>query len=287
MSDLPYSDKNKDKELENSINLSDSIYYIIETPIVDGPEVYTYNLDSNGNPLKNEIVFNKESRIYYSEIVSRDLKKGCPRFDIYKMKQIEGIKGSVNNEIPYIKSTNKTNSYIITEKSYNSNELLIFITKKLNYINLDLEIIKTCNESKTNKTTIPSDCQNTFQVSVNNEPINKIPLYQYSAMNNTSRQKHLHQQIKDLTNLTNTYNNIIKFINSKKQNIKLNTTAIKKIEDDNLKIRSELDEKLAEIYEHKDSRIVESEHNLGKSVYTTVVITILATSLIYFTFAKL
>jgi len=288
MSELPYSDK-KDKEIDDSINLSDSIYYIIETPIVDGPEVFTYNLDSLGNPLKNEIIFNKESRIYYSEIVSRQPKVGCPRFDIYKMKQITGITGSVNDQIPYIKSTNKSNSYIITEKAYNVNELLIFITKKLNYINLDLEIIKSCNESKKNNTTISSDCQNTFQVSVNTDPINKdkLPLYQYSAMNNTSRQKHLHQQINDLVNLTITFNKIIKYINSQKQNVKLNTIAIKKIEDENLKIREDLDQKLAEIYKYKDSQIVQSEHNLGKSVYTTVIITIIATSLIYFTFAKL
>jgi len=54
-----------------------------------------------------------------------------------------------------------------------------------------------------------------------------------------------------------------------------------------LSMRNELDMKLSDIYKYNDSRIVQSEHSLDRAVYTNVVLTILATSLIYIVLIKL
>ena len=55
----------------------------------------------------------------------------------------------------------------------------------------------------------------------------------------------------------------------------------------NVKLRADLDLKLGEIFEYNDSKIVKSKLNLDATVYTGVLWSILATSLAYFVFVKL
>ena len=52
-------------------------------------------------------------------------------------------------------------------------------------------------------------------------------------------------------------------------------------------LRNELDRKLAEIYEYRNTNIVKSQINLDNTIYTGVLWSILATSLAYFVFIKL
>lgn len=247
-------------------------YCIIETPVVDRSSITTYNSSST-----NSYIYNGNCVVYYSDIVSLDNNKGCPRFNYSdnpdNATQIGNIPTSLNNK--YIKIKNLT-----------IYDLSKYISNKYNSLIIDLQIVNRCNYyASPNRRAIPNNCQNTFQGYTTNTDINiyGLPLYQPST--NGIEKKQFLQQINDLNNLITRFNDIIDFFKAnappdKSQTILQDYRQI-------LDLRADLDKKLGEIYKYNDSQIVQSQNYLDKTVYTNVLLTILATSLIYMVFVKL
>lgn len=251
------------------MSLTYNKYCIIETPVVDKRYIKTYNKQS-----ANTFIYNGKCTVYYSDIVSPDDNKGCPKFN---------ISDDISNptEVGDISTTDK-NKYVKI-KNLSVYEISAYISKKYNDLIIDLQLVNTCNSFASNNNAIPSNCQNTFiGYTVNkNIDINVLPLYK---INNSSK-KELLQQINDLNNLINTFKMMIDLLK--------NTLPVDEYESiiqnykQTLELRSNLDKKLGEIYKYNDSRIVQSQNYLDKTVYTNVLLTILATSLIYMVFIKL
>jgi len=104
--------------------------------------------------------------------------------------------------------------------------------------------------------------------------------------------KGIPSQICDITNLTNNLSTIIQWITDSNdpsilENTLCNLSDIKKTEDENVALRNDLDNKVKEILQSNDSYFGESKQNLDTAIYTNIMWTILATSILYFVFAKM
>ena len=253
------------------MSLTYNNYCIIETPVVDRMSIKTYNTSTN------TFIYNGNCTVYYSDIVSLDNNKGCPRFNYVdspaNTTQVGNIPTSLNNK--YIKIKNLT-----------IYDLSKYISNKYNSLINELQLVNQCNNyASPNKNTIPNNCQNTFQGYSRNIDIKTTDLPLYQPSTNGIEKKQLLQQINDLNNLISRFNDIINFFKTTAPSDKSQT--ILQNYRQTLDLRTELDKKLAEIYKYNDSRIVQSQNYLDKTVYTNVVLTILATSLIYMVFVKL
>jgi hypothetical protein len=254
------------------MSLTYNKYCIIETPTVDTAFITTYNESST-----NTFNYNGICKVYYSDIVSPDTNKGCSQFNTSdnpnNTTQIGNIPTTSTNK--YIKINNLT-VYDISK----------YISNKYNLLINDLQLVNECNNyASPNTNTIPSNCQNTFQGYTTNSTINKKKLPLYTIPVNGNQNKQLLQQINDLNNLISTFNSIIRFLQSTAPND--NSQEILQNYKKNMELRADLDKKLGEIYRYTDSKIVQSENYLDRTVYTNVLLTILATSLIYMIFIKL
>jgi len=254
------------------MSLTYNNYCIIETPVVDTDSITTYNKSST-----NTFIYNDVCIVYYSDIVSPDDNMGCPKFNT---SDSADNKTEVGN-IP----TSTTNKYLKV-KNLTVYDLSKFISNKYNLLINDIQLVSQCNNyAFPNINTIPHNCQDTFQGYTTNRDINKNQLPIYQPNTNGSQKKQLLQQINDLNNLISTFNTIIDKLKSS-SSVDQSETILKNYKQ-TLDLRADLDKKLGEIYKYNDSRIVQSQNYLDKTVYTNVLLTILATSLIYMVFVKL
>jgi hypothetical protein len=263
-------------------NLEQSIYYIISTPVVDGSNVYSYNI-VNGSAAINSFKYDGLNKIYYSEVVSNlpQSSTGCPQFDtteIFDSTTIGGIEKNIISNYGF------PSGYLLSQKM-TIFDLSTYISNLLNNFIADLKIVNKCNIYLTTNSNTNSNCNDTFQGYANGSQVNtsQLPLYQYSAMNKTNRAKHLHQQSNDLNNLLTTYKNIIQTIPKTENKYENITQQYQQI----ISLRNDLDMKLNEIYKTTDSKYVHSQYNLNQTVYTNVLLTILATSMIYIVLTKM
>jgi hypothetical protein len=97
--------------------------------------------------------------------------------------------------------------------------------------------------------------------------------------------KTLCQQYHDLTNLVSNFNSILARIQTK--GITTPPTPILTQVDNNRDLRVEIEKKLDNIYSNADSRELDSVRMLDSTVYTSVLWTVLATSVIFFMFKKM
>jgi len=256
--------------------LDDRIYYIIDTPVVDTSFIELYT-STSGSPNINIINKTTTSTIYYSDIVTaRDFNVDVRPAD---------VSGIPTTPFPSIAYARSENPYIISQ-ALNIYDLSKELSNRLiNFIN-DIQLVNRCNSFiSPNRDAIPNDCQDTFDGYYSNDGINnrKLPLYVRTVMNTTNRKKHLPQQSYDLNNLIIKYDTIISQITVSTEDY----DEIKRMHDNNVALRNELDQKLGEIYKYKDSKIMQSQYNLDKTVYTNVLLTVLATSMIYVVFSRL
>jgi len=253
--------------------LNNKIYYIINTPVVDSSSVYTYNTSPT-----NTLSLTGTSYIYYADIVTSQT------FNVTSNLSDQTIvTGVPTNPISQIPSATPTNNYLLSKTPIDIYELSKLISITLLNFTDNIQLLNKCvNNAKFAST---SECNDTFQSPIS---LNPISLYQYSAMNTTYRRKHLQQQANDLKNLMTTYNTILQSL--KQTAISLTPRQYGEIitmYDKNLLLRNELDQKLGEIYQYNDSKFIQSQYTLDKTVYTNVLLTILATSMIYIVFTKL
>jgi hypothetical protein len=256
--------------------LNNKIYYIINTPVVDGQSVYTYNVSPT-----NTLSLTGTSYIYYADIVTAQTFK--VNSDLNSPNSAIIVTGISINAISQIPSATPTNNYLLSKTPIDIYELSKLISITLLNFTDNIQLLNKCvNNAKFAST---SECNDTFQSPIS---LNPISLYQYSAMNTTYRRKHLQQQANDLKNLMTTYNTILQ---SLKQTANALTPdqygEIITMYDKNLLLRNELDQKLGEIYQYNDSKFIQSQYTLDKTVYSNVLLTILATSMIYIVFTKL
>ena len=254
-------------------------YYVIETPsITDISYLYTYNYDINikkTNGLNYNNYDNNACTIYYSDIV---LYNPNPLVNIYQGIQLSKCNGTYNtNNQPY-------NIFELTKLV--SNKLIKFIN--------DLQLVNQCNRYGSLNVAIPAECSNTFNNYDSKNNINKqitniqnniLPSYTSEYL--PIKTKHLQQQYNDLKNLMERLNQITVSIQNDPT---IRSVDIQTIVDENkrmLKFRSDLDMKLGEIYEYSNSDIVRSQNELNNSIYSGVLLTVLASSLAYIFFIKM
>jgi hypothetical protein len=257
------------------MGLETPLYYIIETPVVGGefkyiPPTYTNTISKTG-----------VSHIYQSVIVTEE------EFNVSNDIHVEStVTGIPTQSISSIASATPYNSYIISTTPLNIYGLSKEISNRIMTFTADLQLVNECNSYSTNGNAIPSICHDTFQGYTSNSSINtsQLPLYQHSVMNTTNRKKHLQQQAYDLNNLVIKYNQIIDTIKVASEE---QYEQIKTQHDSNIRLRNELDQKLAEIYKYNDSRIMKSQFSLDRTIYTNILLTALATSMIYIVFSRL
>lgn len=268
------------------MSITDLNYYIIETPIVLHNSIRTYNLDSNGSLLSNDIKYNTISTIYYSDIVSPNVVTECKQFNISNNLNIQPL------------SVTPTNNYTVNGP-YSLYHLSKYIANKLLVFSNDIQLVNKCNNTVTSQNAMTSDCTATFKGyttnsgGVSTNPPSTLPEYQepIDIANFPNRKKELSQQLNDINQLIITFKKILEYWNNlPSTNSNADTDISKEILNNYqnmLALRNELDMKVGEIYRFNDSKIVQSEHSLDRIVYTNVILTILATSLIYIVLIKL
>ena len=101
----------------------------------------------------------------------------------------------------------------------------------------------------------------------------------------TSKQKQIIQESNDINQLIRRFNEILTLMQKTSDTVNYNELINQQKQNEYL--RNELDRKLREIYEYRNTNIVQSQYNLDNTVYTGVLWSILATSLAYFVFIKL
>jgi len=254
------------------MSITDKRYYIIETPVVNPGNIQTYNYTLSSLQ-KNDIIYNSLSAIYYSDIVSPNALTECKQFDITNIVKIKGI--SVQNQ----------NNYTVNGP-YSLYDISKYISNKLLAFSADLQLVNKCNSQNA----MTTDCTSIFKGYTTDNgsiPSSKIPAYQepVDTVNFPNRKKHLIQQANDLNRLIESFSLILSYWQSLQSN-NISNDVLNNYQH-MLSMRNELDMKLGEIYRYNDSKIVQSEHSLDRSVYTNVVLTILATSLIYIVLIKL
>ena len=245
-------------------------YYIIETPAINDTTttyIYTYNTNkSNSNTTSYD---SNNNIIYFDDILEYNPKD----------KTFSGLTGT-HTSIKYSMDIYQLSKYI-------SDRLVNFISQ--------LQKVNRCNKYGSSSNAIPSECSNTFnmydtsaniKIQITNISNNKLPLYK-TLLTTGEPKKHLQQQLNDIKNLITRFNAIIMSIKDNNLIPTVDYNALKVQSDSNMKLRSELDLKLAEIYEYDNSKIVQSREHLDSTVYTGVLWSILATSLAYFVFVKL
>jgi hypothetical protein len=261
------------------MSLINTKYYIIESPIItDISYLYTYNYDidiKKSNNLNYNNYSNNACTIYYSDIV---LYNPNPKVNIYQGVQLSKCSGTYNtNNIPYTIF-----------------ELTKFISHKLIKFIYDLQLVNQCNKYGSSNDAIPAECSNTYNNynSKNNimkqmSNVQKNIFPSYTAEYLPMKVKHLQQQYNDIKNLTDRLNTIIVSI---KNDPNIRAVDIQTVVDQNqnmLKIRTDLDMKLGEIYEYSNSDIVKSKTELNNTIYSGVLLSVLASSLAYIFFIKM
>ena len=250
-----------------SFKLAYKKYYIVETPSINSENIRNINttIQRNTPDIRTNSQLNSlNNKIYYDEIVQY-----IPNDNI----TYQGIEGT------YIKNNNPYNIYDLSK--YISNRLVNLIDQ--------LQLVNRCNKyGSPNSDAIPADCSNAFIGYTTNSNIklqNSIPLYTSTYL--ISKKKHLQQQVNDVKNLIDSFNDIVVSIKNDTTIPSGDFEQLLRTNRENVKIRGELDLKLGEIYEYNSSNIVKSRVNLDTTVYTGVLWSILATSLAYFVFVKL
>jgi len=256
------------------MRLTDKRYYIIETPAVNPGDIKTYNFIAN-TLQTNNIQYNSTSAIYYSDIISVNELAECKQFNIDNTSNILSIPVQPPN-----------NTYTL-HGPYSVYELSKYISDKLLAFSSDLQLVNQCNTVSSTQS-MSSNCTAVFEIYTTGGNKNTtLPAYKMpvDTINFPNRKKHLIQQANDLNQLVFSFTTIINYWKANassdiSQEIHHNYKRM-------LTMRNELDLKLGEIYRHNDSKIIQSEHSLDRTVYTNVVLTILATSLIYIVLIKL
>jgi hypothetical protein len=132
----------------------------------------------------------------------------------------------------------------------------------------------------------------------NTKTITKYPDFSNNAVDKATMRlkngtpKNIATQICDVNNLMNNLSTIIQWISKSSDssildNKKSKLEDIIKKENQNIALRNDLDNKVAEILKVKNSYYGESKQHLDTTIYANIMWTVLATSILYFIFAKL
>jgi hypothetical protein len=258
-------------------------YYVINTPVIQdttpnsNDSIYKYNVSSSGSILMNDICMNayivngeKKNTVYYDDIV------------FYKP-----INTSTDSVYLYQGINRVTGAYSFSTFN-NIYELSNYISKRLLILITELQLANECKRlNTTNQLTQKPQCSVFNPVSYN---LN-IPLFQSVngdlevVSGTTVKQKQIIQESNDINRLISRFNEILTIMQSIPNTV--NYTELINQQKRNEYLRNELDRKLREIYEYRNTNIVQSQIDLDNTVYTGVLWSILATSLAYFVFIKL
>jgi hypothetical protein len=187
--------------------------------------------------------------------------------------------------------------YILSNKM-NLMEVNKYLTKEMNKFLAMINLAKTCSMYIMQDNDSSKKCKNTF----NNFAIDRM---QFGAGNNVldnftytedyikkkktdNNKKHLCQRLADLRSLIDDYNKILTTMNTGDIKSKYldQYSSIMEQHKKNIKVRQELEQKLDFIYS-TDTRFGNSKHFLDSTIYTSVLWTILATTILFYIFKKM
>jgi hypothetical protein len=187
--------------------------------------------------------------------------------------------------------------YTLSNKM-NLMEVNKYLTKEMNKFLAMINLAKTCSMYIMQDNDSSKKCKNTF----NNFAIDRM---QFGAGNNVldnftytedyikkrktdNNKKHPCQRLADLRSLIDDYNQILNTMN--KGDIKSKYldqySSIMEQHKNNVKVRKELEQKLEFIYS-TDTRFGNSKQFLDSTIYTSVLWTILATTILFYIFKKM
>ena len=203
-------------------------------------------------------------------------------------------------------STNNVSKISNTTDNQNNNPYTIFeveqyISDKILNFSNDFSLIKSClmdsrygrkldtncttfsNFGEDNKTSLFSDTTNGKPYTLK-ENAKKLGFYN----NKDTNKKSLCQQLADITNLLYTFNNFIEQEKTNINNNKKDPTPMINLRtnyNNMLELRNKLDLQLQDLLGEKN--INENKLQLDSTVYTSVLWTVLATSILYYVFIKI
>lgn len=156
-------------------------------------------------------------------------------------------------------------------------------------LNKDLKMPEEC-KIFTNYQVFPDSHQLKYD-SYSENPFTNIE-YAKSYIDSQKRfndKKPMCQRYADLNQMMDDYTNIIKTFDTPeiKSNFKDEYENLMLKQEENLEKRNELNKKLTEFYESESSKMMNSKLNLDSTVYTSVLWTIAATTLLFYVFRKL
>jgi hypothetical protein len=239
----------------------------------------------------DDLWMNCNTSVYTSTSKIRRVEDAAPTDQKYSTvgplsyKEIEEyIARQLTDLYTKVKLAKRCDSYGV---AMNTNSSIVFPTECnatfTNFSNMDIELVRR-NIKQGNKS------KYTSQLKTGAEFDSFFYTNDYITRQTTQNaKKSICQRIADLVQMLTDVETILKNMNTEeiKQNYPDQYSAIVQKVNANKRMRTELDAKLREIYAGNGSRFENSKLYLDSTVYTTVLWTILATTLLYYFFRKL
>jgi hypothetical protein len=175
--------------------------------------------------------------------------------------------------------TIKTKNGNIDDKLFNLLEVESYIRELLESFSNDWYLYNICTAYKLTTTT-KTDKYNKCNTIFTGEGTDSNPL-----VYKLNDKKQLCQQLNDINSLLIDYNGFIKNIDT--TGYTYDYGSIKNKYNNMIKTRDELNKKVNDLYSEKGSRLENSKLYLDSTVYTSVLWTILATTIIFYIFKKM
>jgi len=228
---------------------------------------------------------------YHIYISKKVLGNTCSSNDT-KSKVVS--KGVILSNDDYKKKTQKNN---INDDLFNLLEVESYIRELLESFSNDWYLYNICTAyilTTTSYGNISSKCNIFTGKGTDINPLVYTTSTDTTSTDTTSTdttstdKKPLCQQLNDINSLLSDYNDIIKTMdNSGYDYISNNYNSIIIKYNDMIKTRDELNKKVNDLYSEKGSRLENSKLYLDSTVYTSVLWTILATTIIFYIFKKM
>lgn len=224
-----------------------------------------------------------------------------PIYNIYESSLNTNCFSSNTSRI--LKSTYPGPAYSTTKNGpMNLFNIQKYISDELEYFLDMVHLVKRCDDlALISNKTIPDKCSNTFNNfnhHYNNSLLNSnSTIFNNIEYNNTyvnsqtdnNKKKNLCQKYNDIKQMLDDFQTILTEINTD-ENINDypdDYNLIMKKYSNNMVLRNELNGKIDELYSDKHSKFGNSKLHLDSTVYTSVLWTILATTIIFYIFKKL
>jgi hypothetical protein len=189
-------------------------------------------------------------------------------------------------------------------------EIKDYLSIELNHLYADLILLKRCDDyglslNTTTSNTLPPRCATTFtnfnstiidgikqSININPDVVKYHSVFENGISNiryNDTAKKTLSQRVADLTQLLSDFSTILSSLSTQDIQNKYPQQygEIMEMSKTNMELRNELEKKIHQLYGGNESRYGNSKLYLDSAVYSSVLWTILATTLLFYIFRKM